>query len=88
MGLSLVGLIGLGRASLISKNGFIGIGLVSFIGIGLGSIIIGISLIDLVGLIGFIGLVNLDSFGLNRLVGKGIIVNSLQFEIEMKQIMN
>jgi hypothetical protein len=40
---------------------------------------------QLVSLIGFISLVGLVSFGLNGLVGKGIIVNSLQFKIEMKQ---
>jgi hypothetical protein len=40
--------------------------------------------IGLVGLIGFIGLIGLVSFGLNGLIGKGIIIDSLQFEIEMK----
>jgi hypothetical protein len=107
MGLGLVGLIGLGRVSLIrqislidslaSSNhwpigliGIIGIGLnclVGFIGlVGLVSLVLGhISLIGLVGLIGFIGLVGLISFGLNGLIGKGIIVNSLQFKIEMKR---
>ncbi len=53
--------------------------------LGLGSLVNGISLIGLVGLIGFIGLIGLVSFGLNSLIGKDIIVNSLQFEIEMKQ---
>ncbi len=38
----------------------------------------------LAGLIVLIGLVGLFSFGLNGLIGKGIIVNSLQFKIEMK----
>jgi hypothetical protein len=69
----------------LSLDGFIGLGLVGFIGLGLGSLINGISLIGLVGLIGFIGLVGLVSFGLNGLIGKGIIINSLQFEMEMKQ---
>jgi hypothetical protein len=81
----LINFIGLGIEGLISKNGFIGLGLVGFIGLGLGSLVIGISLIGLISLIGFIGLVNLVSFGLNGLVGKEIIVNSLQFKIEMKQ---
>jgi hypothetical protein len=75
----LVNFMGLGL------DGFIGLGLVGFIGLGLGSLINGISLIGLVGLIGFIGLVGLVSFGLNGLIGKEIIINSLQFEIEMKQ---
>jgi hypothetical protein len=44
-----------------------------------------ISLIGLVSLIGFIGLVGLVSFGLNGLISNGIIVNSLQFKIEIKQ---
>jgi hypothetical protein len=69
----------------LNLDGFIGLGLVGFIGLGLGSLVNGISLIGLVGLIGFIGLVGLVSFGLNGLIGKGIMVNSLQFEIEMKQ---
>ncbi len=81
----LIDFIGLGIEGLISKNGFIGLGLIGFIGLGLGSLINGISLIGLVGLIGFISLVSLVSFGLNGLIGKGIIVNSLQFTIEMKQ---
>ncbi len=81
----LINFIGLGIEGLISKNGFIGLGLVGFIDLGLGSLVNGISLIGLVGLIGFIGLINLVSFGLNGLIGKGIIVNSLQFKIEMKQ---
>ncbi len=81
----LINFIGLGIEGLISKNGFIGLGLVGFIGLGLGSLVNSISLIGLVGLIGFIGLVGLVSFSLNGLIGKGVIVNSLQFEIEMKQ---
>jgi hypothetical protein len=81
----LINFIGFGIKGLISKNGFIGLGLVGFIGLGLGSFVNGISLIGLIGLIGFIGLVGLVSFGLNGLIGKGIIVNNLQFEIEMKQ---
>jgi hypothetical protein len=44
-----------------------------------------LSACQLVSLIGFIGLVGLVSFGLNGLVGKGIIVNCLQFKIEMKR---
>jgi hypothetical protein len=75
----LIDFIGLGL------EGFISLGLVGFIGLGLGSLVNGISLIGLAGLIGFIGLVGLISFGLNGLIGKGIIVNSLQFKIEMKQ---
>jgi hypothetical protein len=63
----------------ISLVGFIG--LVGLVGLVLGHI----SLIGLVGLIGFIGLAGLVSFGLNGLNGEGIIVNSLQFEIETKQ---
>jgi hypothetical protein len=78
IGLSLISLV-----SLISKNGFISLGIVSFI--GLGSLVNGISLICLVGLIDFISLADLVSFGLNGSIGKGIIVNSLQFKIEMKQ---
>jgi hypothetical protein len=35
--------------------------------------------------LGFISLVGLVSHGLNGLIGYDIIVNSLQFEIEMKQ---
>jgi hypothetical protein len=66
----------------LGLDGFIGLGLVGFIG---GRLVNGISLIGLVGLIGFIGLVGLISFGLNGLIGKGIIVNSLQFEIETNQ---
>jgi hypothetical protein len=81
----LIDFIGLGIEGLISKNGFIGLGLVGFIGLGLGSLINGISLIGLFSLIGFIGLVGLVSFGLNGLIGKGIIVNSLQFKIEINQ---
>jgi hypothetical protein len=61
----LINFIGLGIEGLISKNGFIGLGLIGFIGLGLGSLVNGISLIGLVGLIGFIGLVGLVSFGLN-----------------------
>jgi hypothetical protein len=80
----LIDFIGLGIKSLISKNGFIGLGLIGFIGLGLGSLVNVISLIGLVGLIGFIRLVDLVSFGLNGLTGKGIVVNSLQFKIEMK----
>jgi hypothetical protein len=87
IGLGLVGFIGLSLVSFVGLciNGFIGLGLVGFIGLGLGSLVKGISLIRLVGLIGFIGLVGLVSFGLNGLIGKGIIVNSLQFKIEMEQ---
>jgi hypothetical protein len=81
----LINFIGLGIEGLISKYGFIGLSLVGFIGLGLGSLLYGISLIGLVGLIGFISPVDLVSFGLNGLIGKEIIVNSLQFEIEMKQ---
>jgi hypothetical protein len=69
----------------LGLDGFIDLGLVGFIGLGLGSLVNSISLIGLVGLIGFIGLVGFVSFGLNALFGKGIIVNSLQFKIEMKQ---
>jgi hypothetical protein len=69
----------------LGLDGFIGLGLVGLICLGLGSLVNGISLIGLVGLIGFISLVGLVSFGLNGLIGKGIIVNSLQFEIGMKQ---
>jgi hypothetical protein len=76
------GLIGI--FSLISL-GFIGLNcLISFIG-HVGLVLGHISLIGLIGLIGSISLVGLISFGLNSLIGKGIIVNSLQFEIEMKQ---
>ncbi len=81
----LINFIGLGIKGLIKKNGFIGLGLIGFIGLGLGSLINSISLIGLVSLIGFIGLVSLVSFDLNGLIGKGIIANSLQFEIEMKK---
>jgi hypothetical protein len=81
---SLTSLASASKAS-SAKNGFISLSLVGFIGLGLGSLVNGISLISLVGLIGFIGLVGLISFGLNGLIGKGIIINSLQFEIEMKQ---
>jgi hypothetical protein len=69
----------------LGLDSFIGLGLVGFIGLSLGSLVKGISLISLIGLIGFIGLVGLVSFGLNGLIDKGIIVNSLQFEIKMKQ---
>jgi hypothetical protein len=72
-------LVGLGFVGLNRLVGFIG--LVGLIGLVLDHI----SHIGLVGLIGFIGLVGLVSFGLNGLIGKGIIINSLQFEIEMKQ---
>jgi hypothetical protein len=71
--------------------GFVGINcLVSFIGlVGLIGLVLDhislISLVGLIGLIGFIGLVSLVSFGLNDFIGIGIIVNSLQFKIEMKQ---
>jgi hypothetical protein len=94
MGLGLVGLIGLGRVSLIRQISLIdssassnhwSIGLIGVIGVGLNCLIGFIGLIGLVGLIGFIGLVGLVSFGLNGLIGRGIIINSLQFEIEMKQ---
>jgi hypothetical protein len=81
----LINFISLGIEGLISKNGFISLGLVGFIGLGLGSLVNGISLIGLFSLIGFIGLISFVSFGLNGLIGKGIIVNSLLFEIEMKQ---
>jgi hypothetical protein len=80
----LINFIGLGIKSLIGKNGFIGLCLIGFIGLGLGSLINGISLIGLLGLIGFIRLVDLVRFCLNGLTGKGIVVNSRQFEIEMK----
>jgi hypothetical protein len=69
----------------LGLDGFIGLSLVGLIGLGLGSLLNSISLIGLVGLIGFIGLVSLISFGLNGLIGKQMIVNSLQFKIEMKQ---
>jgi hypothetical protein len=80
----LMDFIGCGIKGLISKNNFIGLGLVLgfMIGLGLGSLVNNISLISLVGLIGFIGLVGFVSFGLSSLIGKGIIINSLQFEIE------
>jgi hypothetical protein len=81
----LIAFISLGIKGLISKNGFISLGLVGFIGLGLGSLINGISHIGLISLIGFIRLIGLISFGLIGLIGKGIIVISLQFEIEMKQ---
>ncbi len=68
---SLVGLSGINgvirRVSLISKNGFISLGLVGFTGLGLGSLVISISFISLVGLIGFIGLVGF--MGLISLIG-------------------
>jgi hypothetical protein len=87
-GFSLVGHNGLVSIFSLVRLGFVGlnilvglIGLVSLVGLVLGHI----SHISLVGLIGFIGLVGLISFGLNGLIGKGIIINSLQFEIEMKQ---
>jgi hypothetical protein len=44
-----------------------------------------IGLVSLIGLNGFSGLIGLVSFGLNGFIGIGIIVNSLQFEIKMKQ---
>jgi hypothetical protein len=83
----------LGCKSLVSIFSLVGLGfvglncLVPFIGlVGLIGLVLGhISLISLVSLIGFIGLVSLVSFGLNNLIGKGIIINSLQFEIEMEQ---
>jgi hypothetical protein len=74
--------------ALSASLGFVGLDcLVGFIGlVGLIGLVLGhISLIGLIGLIGFISLVGLVSFGLNSLIGKGIIVNSLQFEIDMKQ---
>jgi hypothetical protein len=101
IGLGLVGFNGLiGHISLVGFDGFRGgrinignVGLISLariIGLvghtGLIGLVLGhISLISLVGLIGFISLVGLVSFCHNGLIGKGIIVNSLQFEIEMKQ---
>jgi hypothetical protein len=85
MGLDFIGHNGLVNIMSLGLNGFIGLGLIGFIGLGLGSLVNSISLIGLVGLIGFIGLVGLVSFGLNGLIGRGIIVNSLQFKIEMKQ---
>jgi hypothetical protein len=75
----LVSFIGLRFVGLICLVSFIG--LVGLIGLVLGHI----SLIGLISLIGFVGLIGLVSFGLNSLIGKGIIVNSLQFEIEMDQ---
>jgi hypothetical protein len=75
----LIDFIVLGIEGLISKNCFIGLGLVGFIGHDLGSLVNGISLIGLVGLIGFISLVDCVSFGLNSLIGKVTIINSLQF---------
>ncbi len=83
----------LGCKSLISIFSLVGLGfvglnrLVCFIGlVGLIGLVLGhISLISLVSLIGFIGLVSLVSFGLNNLIGKGIIINSLEFDIEMEQ---
>jgi hypothetical protein len=74
-----ISLIGLGFVNLICLVGFIG--LVGLIGLVLGHI----SQIGHIGLIGFIGIISLVSFGLNGYIGKGIIVNSLQFEVEMKQ---
>jgi hypothetical protein len=85
IGLDFIGHNGLVDFMGLGLDGFIGLGLIGFIGLSLGSLINGISLIGLLGLIGFIGLIGLVSFGLNGLIGKGIIVNSLQFEIEMKQ---
>jgi hypothetical protein len=86
--LNFIGHNGLVNFMGLGLDGFIGLGLVGFIGLGLGSIVNGISLIGLVGLIGFISLISLVSFGLNGLIGKEIIVNSLQFKIEMKQSQN
>jgi hypothetical protein len=84
-GLNFIGHNGLVNFMGLGLDGFIGLGLVGFIGLGLGSLVNGISLISLIGLIGFISLVGPVSFGLNGFIGKGIIVNSIQFEIEMKQ---
>jgi hypothetical protein len=97
----LIGLICLSLVSLVGLVGHIGFRFVSLIGLGNLSIISLINIIgqtgligpsassarQLVSLIGFIGLVGLVSFGLISLIliGKGIIVNSLQFGIEMKQ---
>jgi hypothetical protein len=74
----------LGCKTLVGIFSLVGLG---FVGLNclVGIVLCHISLIGLVGLIGFIGLVGLVGFGLNGLIGKGIIVNSLQFEIEMKQ---
>jgi hypothetical protein len=90
IGLSLVSFVGIishislvGRGGFSYINNFIGLGLVGFIGLNLGSLINSISLMGLDGLIGFIRLVDRISFGLNGLIGKGIIINSLQFEIEI-----
>jgi hypothetical protein len=71
------------RSFLVFSTAFLGpiIGLVGLVSLVLGHI----SLIGLVSLICFIGLVSLVSFGLNGLIGKGIIINSLQFKIERKQ---
>jgi hypothetical protein len=94
MGLGYFGLIGLrlvsliGQISLIDSSALLNhwpIGLIGIIGVGLYCLVGFIGLIGLVGLIGFIGLVGLVSFGLNGLIGRGIIINSLQFKIEMKQ---
>jgi hypothetical protein len=95
----LIGLIGLSLVSLVGLVGHIGFRFFSLIGLGNLSITSLINIIgqtgligpsallacQLVSLIGFISLVSLVSFGLNGLFGKGIIVNSLKFEIEMKQ---
>ncbi len=89
IGLGLVGFIGLiGHNGLVGIFSLVGLGfigpscLVGFIGlVGLVSLVFG----GFVGLIGFISLIGLVIFGLNGLIGKGIFVNSLRFEIEMKQ---
>ncbi len=99
MQIGLVGLVGLSGFGLTSLAGLSGFSLVGLVGLsGINSLIGQISLISLIstsgfgilggfGLVGFIGyisLVGLVGFGLNGLAGKGVIVNSLQFEIEMK----
>jgi hypothetical protein len=83
--ISIIGLINLAALLnhwLIGLIGVIGFGLISLVGLS-GFGLVGLSGINC--LIGFIGLIGLVSFCLNGLFGKGIIVNSLHFEIEMKQ---
>jgi hypothetical protein len=70
----LIDFIGLGIEGLISKYGFIGLGLLGFIGLGLGSLINGIGLIGLGGhnsiiSLDLISLIGTSGFGLVGLVG-------------------
>jgi hypothetical protein len=87
-GFGLISLVGLSLAALINHISLpglirdIGFGLISLVGLRGFSLV---SLSGINGLIDFISLANLVSFSLNGSIGKGIIVNSLQFEIEMKQ---